>query len=283
MEQGIIREPQLSYLIELFTELGKAADNFVLVGAQAMRFMLAEPRYTKDFDFVLNVIPLREMTPLIADVFKRLGYKALPEAKLFQFAKPIPNTNEMMRIEFLASDKECRPHNFRVDVQKDIHARACTGAEIVLKESNFRLIKKPLLDGKNTEKMIRVIRPNALLMMKLFALDDRYQNIRGPEEATHDRGEAIIHTGDIIAIVHHYIAKADFVKSFWSQFIIDEELKKRTKEIITKYFTHLDSPGIILYAEFLKMQNMTVENEELNRVIREIGFLRRAEESKSEE
>jgi len=277
MEQGIIKEPQLSYLLELFTELGSAADNFVLVGAQAMRFMVEKPRYTRDFDFVLNVIPLRQMTPSISDVFKRLGYEAIPEAQLFQFAKPIPNRNEMMRIEFLASDKESRPKNFRVDVQKNIHARACAGAEIVLRESDIQLIKGTLPDGKETEVKIRIIRSHALLMMKLFALDDRYQNIRGPEEAEHDRDEARIHTADIIAIVHKYISNSDFVKSFWSQFGGEENLKKRAKEILANYFANLDRPGILLYAEFLKNNNMVIENEGLNKVVREIGFLLRTQ------
>jgi hypothetical protein len=277
MEQGIIKEPQLSYLLELFTELGDAADNFVLAGAQALRFMVKEPRYTKDFDFVLNVIPLRQMPPSISDLFKRLGYEAIPEAQLFQFSKKIPNSNEMMRIEFLASDKERRSKNFRVDVQKNIHARACAGAEIVLKESDLEEIKGVLPSSKYTEIKLRIIRPHALLMMKLFALDDRYQNIRGPGEAKHDRDEARIHTADIIAIVHNYITNPDFVKSFWTQFSMDEELKKRTKDILSKYFGALDNPGVLLYAESLKVEVEIDKNVELNRVIREIGFLLRAE------
>lgn len=62
MGTNIIKEPQLGYLIELFTELGSAADEFVLVGGQAMYFMVDKPRPTKDFDFVLNVIALRGMS-----------------------------------------------------------------------------------------------------------------------------------------------------------------------------------------------------------------------------
>ena len=276
MEQSLIPDLQLSYLLELYSELGSAADNFVLVGAQAMRFMLEKPRYTKDFDFVLDVISLRKMSPSIAEVLEKLQYKVVPEASRFQFVKVVPENNQQIRIEFLASDTETRAKNFRVDVQEKIHARACAGAEIVLNESDLKQIKGNLPNGKYTKVKLRIIRPHALLMMKLLAMDDRYKNIRGPAEAAHDRDEARIHSSDITAILHYYIQYPDFSnfsKSFWSQFGKDEGLKKRAKDIIAKYFTNLDGPGILLYAEFGKIQNLVVENEELNRVIREIGVL----------
>ena len=87
MEQNIIEEQQLSHLLELFTELGSAADKFVLVGAQAMRFTLGEVRHTKDFDFVLDVIALRVITQSISEVLEKLQYKVVPEARRFQFYK----------------------------------------------------------------------------------------------------------------------------------------------------------------------------------------------------
>jgi len=65
--------------------------------------------------------------------------EAVEGARLFQFTKKIPDTNEEMRIELMGSDRERRPNDFRVNVQPHIkphlHARACTGSEIVLRES----------------------------------------------------------------------------------------------------------------------------------------------------
>jgi predicted nucleotidyltransferase len=46
----MIPEPQKTYLLELLTTLGPAADEFVLVGGQALKFVLAKARTTKDFD-----------------------------------------------------------------------------------------------------------------------------------------------------------------------------------------------------------------------------------------
>jgi len=273
MGQNIIEEPQLNYLLELFSELGSMADNFVLVGAQAMRFMINQPRTTKDFDFVLDVIALRGMSQSVDEVLKKLHYEVVPEARRFQFTKQIPNSPQKIRIEFLACEKERRPKNFRVDVQKHIHARACIGAEIVLRESNYQLIKGLLPNGKYTEVKLRVVHPHALLMMKLLAMDDRYKNIRGPLEVKYDRNEARVHAADITAIVHNHIQNSDFPKLFWSQFYEDNELKMRSKDIITNYFWGLDSPGIRLYAEFLQLQNMVVEEAELKRVVREVRFL----------
>lgn len=218
MERTIIEEPQLTYLLELFTELGNAADDFILAGARAMRFAVHNARWTRDFDFVLNVIALRKMPQSIAEILEKLQYRVDPNARCFQFVKEIPNTQEKMRIEFLASEEEKRPKDFRVNVQQNVHARACVGAGIVSKESDCKTIKGSLPNGKPAEISLRVAHPHALVMLKLFAMDDRYKNIRGPKETRHDREEAQIHAGDVVSIVRYNIQKSDFKGSFWSQF-----------------------------------------------------------------
>ena len=48
----MIPAPQRSYILELLNALGPAADEFVVAGAQAMKFMLERARATKDIDFV---------------------------------------------------------------------------------------------------------------------------------------------------------------------------------------------------------------------------------------
>jgi hypothetical protein len=274
MEQNIIGEPQLSHLLEFLIELGSAADDFVLAGAQAMRFFVNEARTTRDFDFVLDVIALRETSQSIADVLEKLQYKVVPEASRFQFFKQIPNSLEIMRVEFLAPEKEKRPNNFRVDVQQNIHARACTGAEIVLRESDCKIIRGTLPNGKPAEASLRVICPHALLMLKLFAMDDRYKNIRGPKEAQHDRDEARIHAADIVTIVRSNIQSSDFKRLFLSQFSDEVKLKQRTLDIISNYFVDSNASGILLYAEFLRMQGMAInEDDELKRALREVKLL----------
>ena len=175
MERNIIEEPQLGYLLELFSELGSAANYFILVGARAMRFTISKARPTKDFDFVLDVVTLRGMTPSIAGVLEKLQYDVDPQAHNFQFVKKIPDSPEKIRIEFLASEKEKRLKDFRVDVQKNIHARACIGAEIVLRESDYRHLEGVLPSGRPAKVQVRIARPHSLLMMKLFAMDDKHK------------------------------------------------------------------------------------------------------------
>jgi hypothetical protein len=72
----LIPEPQRTYVLELLTSLGQAADSFVLAGAQAMKFLLPRARATRDFDFVLDVLALRRASVPIATVLERLGYAA---------------------------------------------------------------------------------------------------------------------------------------------------------------------------------------------------------------
>jgi len=274
MGQGIIEEPQRSHLLQLHTELGSAADYFVLVGARAIRFTVERARPTKDFDFVLDAVMLRGMSPSIAEVLGKLHYEPVPEARNFQFIKQIPNTQEKMRIEFLGSEKEKRTKDFRVDVQEGVHARACMGAEIVLREFDNRQIKGVLPNGQPAEARVRVARPHVLLMMKLFAMDDRYRNIRGPRETEHDRAEARIHAADVASIVRYHIQNSDFKRLFWSQFGSEAELKERAISTISSYFADLNSPGILLYAEFMRMQGMDIdEAAELVRTVREVRLL----------
>jgi hypothetical protein len=48
------------------------------------------------------VIALRKEPLQLAKVFESLGYTPVAESRNFQFAKPIPNSTETMRIEFMA-------------------------------------------------------------------------------------------------------------------------------------------------------------------------------------
>ena len=44
MENRVIPEPQKTYVLELLQALGPAADEFVVAGAQAMKFMVDRAR-----------------------------------------------------------------------------------------------------------------------------------------------------------------------------------------------------------------------------------------------
>lgn len=127
MGKKVIPEPQRTYLLELLTALGPAADGLVLVGGHALRFMVPRPRGTRDFDFVLDVAYLRECDTSLASVLGSLGYEAAQNARNFQFEKPIPNTVEVMRIEFMAPHEFARKDGIRVNVQNGVHGRACVG------------------------------------------------------------------------------------------------------------------------------------------------------------
>jgi hypothetical protein len=67
-----------------------------------------------------------------------------------------------MPIEFLAPEEFKRPTDFRVDVQKRIHVRACTGGTIALAESDQYRLEGTLPDGEPCAAKVRVSRPHAL-------------------------------------------------------------------------------------------------------------------------
>jgi hypothetical protein len=197
-----------------------------------MKFMVDRARATKDIDFVLGVVVER--------------------SRNFQLEKPIPKSRETLRIEFMAPE-ELKPGetDFRVDVQKGVHARACTGGAIAIAESETHQLVGRLPDGLEFTASLRVTKPHALVMLKLLALDDRYRNIRGPAEARHDREESRTHAADILAIVSAQTNPAQFKEAFRRQFEADPPLGVRESRVLCEYFSESTSPGLLVYEEFL--------------------------------
>ena len=86
----MIPEPQRTYILELLKALGPAADDFVVAGAQAMKFFLERTRATKDIDFVLDVVGLRGEELSIGAKLQDLGYTAVESSRNFQFESRYP-------------------------------------------------------------------------------------------------------------------------------------------------------------------------------------------------
>ncbi|MGB7436820.1 MAG: hypothetical protein WBR26_20405 [Candidatus Acidiferrum sp.] len=247
----MIPEPQRTYLLELLDALGPAVEDFVVAGAQAMKFAVEKARATKDVDFLLNVLALRKEPLQLAQIFEKLGYTPVPESRNFQFEKPIPDSTEKMRIEFMAPEEYRREKDFRVDIQDGVHARACTGGSIALTQSDLHKISGKLPNGSEFTAQVRVILPHALVMLKVLALADRYSNLRGPKEARHDREEAQTHAADIVAIVAAVPDIARFNSLFFAQFLPEPPLGVRVLRVLGDFFRELTAPGLIVYTEYL--------------------------------
>ena len=151
----------------------------------------------------------------------------------------------------MAPEEFKRPADFRVDVQKGIHARACTGGTVALAESEERPLEGRLPDGTPYAAKVRVTRPHALVMLKALALYDRYHNVRGPRETRHDREEAQTHAADIVAIVKGQPNLAEFRHQLGGQFRADAELGRRVSGILNDFFRAPTAPGYLLYEEYL--------------------------------
>ena len=247
----MIRELQLPFVLELLTALGEGANGFVLAGAQAMKFLLPRARATRDFDFVLDAVLVGEQLPDLAETLEQLGYEVVRTARNFQFQKPIRDSSEIMRIEFMAPEEAKRANDFRVDVTKGVHARACTGGSVVILESEVHEISGLLPDGAEVRASLRVARAHSLVMMKCLAMEDRYRNVRGPTQAEHDRAEARSHAADIVAIVTAQTDIPAFRAAFQRQFRSDPSLGKRVHGICGEYFGNDTAPGLLLYEEVL--------------------------------
>lgn len=247
----MIPEPQRSYLLELFAALGPAAEGLILVGGHALRFMVAHPRATRDFDFVLDVRYLRGCDSSMSSILASLGYTVAENARNFQFEKPIPNSPEVMRIEFLAPAEFAKGKDKRVRVQEGIHGHECVGGSIVVLETDEHEVAGSLPDGRPARVGVHVTRPHALVFLKLLAMDERYRNLRGPAHAVHDREEAGTHAGDIVAVLSAQANLSEFRDHFAKQFGLDAALKHRTYQIVRDYFGDESNAGVLLYGESL--------------------------------
>jgi hypothetical protein len=87
----MIPEPQQTYLLEFLAALGPAAKDFVIAGAQAIKFTLPEAPETKDFDFLLDVIPLRgSHTPLAKHPIARgAGWRVVTSRSSRTLLRPV--------------------------------------------------------------------------------------------------------------------------------------------------------------------------------------------------
>jgi Nucleotidyl transferase AbiEii toxin, Type IV TA system len=274
MEGRVIPEPQRTYLLELLDALGPAAEDFVVAGAQAMKFLVDKARGTKDVDFLLNVLALRKEPLQLAPILENLGYAPVSESRNFQFEKPILGSPEKMRIEFMAPEEYKRERDFRVDIQEGVHARACTGGSIALVQYDLHTISGKLPSGDPCTVQVRVTQPQALVMLKLLALADRYNNIRGPREARHDREEAQTHAADIVAILTVMPNTGEFNNLFHTQFLPEPQLGIQVLRILADYFRDAASPGLIVYTEHLAA-NLPAEKAVVESLRRETETARR--------
>jgi hypothetical protein len=176
----MIPEPQRTYVLELLQALGPIADDFVVAGAQAMKFMLRQARATKDIDFVLVAVALRDEKESVAQTLQKLRYSVVPGSLNFQFQKAIPGSNEVMRIEFMAPEELKREKDFRVDVQNGVHARACTGGTTAIAESSIYELGGKLPDGSDYSVPIRVTKPHALVMLQVAGVGRSVPQHSGP-------------------------------------------------------------------------------------------------------
>ena len=281
----MIPEPQRTYLLELLTALGPAAGDFVLAGAQSMKFAMSSARATRDFDFLLDAVHLRERHAAVRETLGALGYRVVPESRNFQFEKQIPESREIMRVEFMAPHELSRRNDFRVDIEPGLHARECFGGAIALRESEVHELTGILPSGQTARIRLRVTRPAALVLLKLLALDDRYRNLRGAEHADHDRQEAQTHAADIMAVMTAALDISQFRRRFYEQLEGQQEVGDRVMDILARYFRTDASPGMLLYEEALR-RNQPADREtreqleqELKRAFRMVQQLMLADPS----
>lgn len=212
-----------------------------------------EPRSTNDLDLFLRPELLIESARLkpLANAIAALGYKVVPRAAKYQFAKPGPGGAEAgtIKIDILTGPQTSfRSTRVRTDSRRarpnpsvGIHAHPVDEAP-TLQEGLFPIkIAGKLSSGKDRQAEVFLPHPYTFLMMKLFAFRDRLH------DANMDFGR--YHALDLYTILATTTEDEwEFALRLRDQYA-EQTYVVEAGGLISDYFSDLDRMGLIRLRE----------------------------------
>lgn len=223
------------------------------IGVRTLLQEWPEPRSTNDIDLFLRpelLIDPMQLKPL-AGALDKLGYQPVRGAEKYQFVKPGPGGIEAgsIKIDILTGpQKRFKGTKVRVDDRRarprpsvGIHAHPVDEAPTLEKGLLPISLSGKLGSGESWQAEVFLPHPFTFLMMKMFAFRDRLDDT--------DKEFGRYHALDMYAIL------ATTMESEWDQAVqfrdqyADEPYVMEAGDIVSRYFSALDSLGIIRLKE----------------------------------
>lgn len=223
-------------------------------------------RSTNDLDIFLSIelITSLEKMRTIRAVLNEMGYEPKPDAKFYQFWKPVAlqNQSRRLKLDFLSpliSGEKCslvkqdsrriRPKgipNAPLAENEQMHARITQEAASL--EEYLQLLYI------NDTNYVYIPHPFTYMMLKLFAIKDHLEQ---PEI----KGKAPYHSFDLYRTVAMLTESEE--KQATSLAGKYPDLSNQAKNIVGAYFNNLDSPGTISLRRYIIDNEPSVTNESI--------------------
>jgi hypothetical protein len=160
-------------LIEVANVLGAFRDHIVLVGGLVPGLLYPGKGHsgTLDVDLALAVSTFAG-NAYQSILGRMLGAGYTHQAGPTRFVKQVPGAPQPVRIDFLSGQNQ--PGGKTSSVQIDeLQISSLKGIDLAFLANEERSLSGPMPDGTNNTVRIRVVLPEAFLLVKAFALDER--------------------------------------------------------------------------------------------------------------
>lgn len=240
---------------------------------------IPEDRSTNDIDIFLRleIITDAEKMVKIRDSLGKMGYKAIENAKYFQFINENDSPENKVKIDLLAppvsddekdlvkisSSRRIRPKQGA----KDIHGRLTEEAVTVEEELLSFNIGEP-----DDSVEIFLPHPFTYLVLKLFALRDRNE-LYEEKHIEDDLSKAKYHAFDIYRII------AMMTEDEWKQAenlrgkYAESSIVSEARQIANEYFSSLDAKGVFRLRQHIRDKEIMIEDENISAMITDLKEL----------
>ena len=270
-------------LLELVHVLDEYRDSLVVSGGLAMHLLFAsdtvlpageersvplhEPfaRVTKDVDFVLKLVQLRDgyddQSETIADLLGQAHYQQetrkqywVKKVKLPGFVDYIEVIVEFLAPVALGSDTDIQLLR-KVSAQQELRPAALDGTNLALLQPRIIHCSGQMPDGQHrTDIPIQVVAPAMLILIKAIAFADRLKKQAGNPTATQHLEHAAKHAYDISQLLLRYQGGTPaLAERLLPPYITkpgpEQEMVSRALEILRNHFADRKSRGIQLMVQ----------------------------------
>lgn len=253
-----------SIIVELMTYLKKYSHNIVLVGGWVPYFLYGDIKAEEqkhvgslDVDLALNFLLIPEQDyQTIADILEERGYKNRKDRKgniihaSYERTFTDENNNEqIIQVDFLASEYGGSSKNKRHQRIQDMLARKARGVDLVFESSVERKLEAIMPNGARNEIKLKVANLYSIIATKGFAFYER-----GSEKDAYDI---------YWLFKNHPKGEAGVIKKLSR--MKNNKLFIQALNLIKESFKNLDSLGPVAVANFFE----PIEAEEREIILRD--------------
>jgi len=220
-------EAARAVLIEVSQILGAFKDNIVIVGGWVPDLWYSDKNHVGSLDVDLAVSPEARGSDAYSTILGRLKEKGYSHAiQPTRFLRIVEGVSEPIKIDFISGQYVNDEKKDKVIVD-ELGLNTLRGIDLAFEMNEEIAIEGIMPDGSHNIVHPRIVRPEAFILIKAFALADRMK----PKDAY-----------DIAFVLHHYEPEISVLASYL-QPIIRDGLGAEALQILIEKFATLESVG----------------------------------------